>query len=158
MRLPHLPSPSDRAMRVLGVILLVLVLLNSVLGTGPSWTLLALPVILLPYALLLLGLVWLVAALGVYLRDLAQLIGPLVMVTMFLGPVFYPREAMPAAAQPWLAINPITIPVEQARRVLFEAQWPQWEVLAQYSLVAVAMYLFGLWAFAKLKKGFADVL
>jgi lipopolysaccharide transport system permease protein len=138
--------------------LLVLVVLNSVLGTGPSWTLLALPVILLPYALLLLGLVWLVAALGVYLRDLAQLIGPLVMVTMFLGPVFYPREAMPAAAQPWLAINPITIPVEQARRVLFEAQWPQWEVLAQYSLVAVAVYLFGLWAFTKLKKGFADVL
>ena len=34
------------------------------------------------------------------LRDLAQLIGPLVMITMFLGPVFYPREAMPAAAQP----------------------------------------------------------
>ena len=96
--------------------------------------------------------------LGVYLRDLAQLIGPLVMITMFLGPVFYPREAMPAAAQPWLAINPITIPVEQARRVLFEAQWPQWEVLAQYSLVAVAVYLFGLWAFTKLKKGFADVL
>jgi lipopolysaccharide transport system permease protein len=138
--------------------LLVLVVLNSVLGTGPSWTLLALPALLLPYALLLLGLVWLVAALGVYLRDLAQIIGPVVMITMFLGPVFYPREAMPAAAQPWLAINPITIPVEQTRRVLFEAQWPQWEVLAQYSLVAVAVYLFGLWAFTKLKKGFADVL
>ena len=93
-----------------------------------------------------------------YLRDLAQLIGPLVMMTMFLGPVFYPRQAMPAAAQPWLAINPITIPVEQTRRVLFEAQWPQWEVLAQYSLLAAAVYLFGLWAFTKLKKGFADVL
>ena len=138
--------------------LLVLILLNGVLGTGLSWPLLALPVILLPYALLLLGLVWLVAALGVYLRDLAQLIGPLVMMTMFLGPVFYPRQAMPAAAQPWLAINPITIPVEQTRRVLFEAQWPQWEVLAQYSLLAAAVYLFGLWAFTKLKKGFADVL
>ena len=63
-----------------------------------------------------------------------------------------------AAAQPWLAFNPITIPVEQTRRVLFEAQWPQWEVLAQYSLLAAVVYLFGLWAFTKLKKGFADVL
>ena len=138
--------------------LLVLIALNAALGTGLSWALLALPAILLPYALLLLGLTWLVAALGVYLRDLAQLIGPLVMMTMFLGPVFYPREAMPAAAQPWLAANPITIPVEQVRRVLFEAQWPQWDILAQYSLVAAAVYLFGLWAFSKLKKGFADVL
>ena len=138
--------------------LLVLVALNGALGTGVSWPQLALPVILLPYAMLLLGLAWLIAALGVYLRDLAQLIGPLVMITMFLGPVFYPREAMPALAQPWLALNPITIPVEQARRVLFEAQWPQWEVLAQYALVAVVVYALGLWVFTKLKKGFADVL
>ena len=141
-----------------GMALLVLVALNGAFGTGWAWSLLALPAILLPYALLLMGLVWLVAALGVYLRDLAQLIGPMIMMTMFLGPVFYPREAMPAAVQPWLVLNPITIPVEQTRRVLFEAQWPQWDVLAQYSLVAAAVYLFGLWTFSKLKKGFADVL
>jgi len=138
--------------------LLVLVALNGAWGSGLAWPQLALPLILLPYAVLLLGMVWLVAALGVYLRDLAQLIGPVVMMTMFLGPVFYPREAMPPAAQAWLVLNPITVPVEQARRVLFEARWPQWDVVAQYSLVAVAAYLFGLWAFTKLKKGFADVL
>ena len=138
--------------------LLVLVALDGVFGTGFSWSMLAIPLVLLPYVLLLTGLCWLVAALGVFLRDLNQLVGPLVMVCMFLGPVFYPRQAMPEAAQPWLALNPITVPVEQLRRVLFDAQWPQWEVLAQYSLVAIAAYLFGLWSFSRLKKGFADVL
>ena len=138
--------------------LVVLVVLDGVFGTGFSWTMLALPLVLIPYALLLLGLAWLVSALGVFLRDLTQMVGPLVMVCMFLGPVFYPREAMPAAAQQWLVLNPITVPVEQVRRVLFEAQWPQWYVVAQYSLIAVAVYLFGLWAFSRLKKGFADVL
>ena len=138
--------------------LVVLVVLNGALGTGVAWTLLALPVIFLPYGLMLMGLIWLIAAFGVYLRDLTQLIGPLVMITMFLGPVFYPRSAMPAAAQPWLVLNPITVPVEQVRRVVFESQWPQWDVLAQYALVALAVYLLGLWVFAKLKKGFADVL
>ena len=138
--------------------LVVLVVLNGLLGTGVAWTLLALPVIFLPYALMLMGLIWLIAAFGVYLRDLAQLIGPLVMIAMFLGPVFYPRSAMPAAAQAWLLLNPITVPVEQVRRVVFESQWPQWDVLAQYALVALAAYLLGLWVFAKLKKGFADVL
>ena len=138
--------------------LLVLILLNAALGTVLSPTLLALPLVLVPYALLLLGIAWILAALGVYLRDLAQVIGPLVMASMFLGPVFYPREAMPAAIQPWLAWNPITVPVEQVRRVLFEAQWPQWDILAQYALVAIGVYLLGLWAFDRLKKGFADVL
>ena len=47
---------------------------------------------------------------------------------------------------------------EQARRVVFEGLWPQWGVLAQYALAAVAVYLFGLWAFGRLKKGFADVI
>jgi lipopolysaccharide transport system permease protein len=138
--------------------LLLLILLDGLFGTGFGFPQLALPLVLAPFALLLLGLCWLLAGLGVYLRDLAQLVGPFIMVTMFLGPVFYPRAAMPAAAQPWLALNPITIPVEQVRRVLFDGLWPEWGVLAQYSLVAVAVYLFGLWAFTKLKKGFADVL
>jgi hypothetical protein len=41
---------------------------------------------------------------------------------------------------------------EQRRRV------QQRPALALYSLASVAVYLFGLWAFATLKKGFADVL
>ncbi len=138
--------------------MVVLILLNALVGTGLAWSLLALPVIVLPFTVLLMGLSWLIAALGVYLRDINQLIGPLIMVTMFLGPVFYPRSAMPAAVQSWLVLNPITIPTEQLRRVLFDAQWPQWDALAQYALVAVVVYVFGLWVFTKLKKGFADVL
>lgn len=138
--------------------LAVMVVLNGVLGTGFAWTLLALPVIFLPYVLLLMGLIWLVAALGVYLRDLVQIVLPLVMVMMFLGPVFYPRSAMPVPVQPWLVWNPITIPVEQVRRVVFEAQWPDWSALLQYAAVAVLVYLFGLLVFRALKRGFADVL
>ena len=44
--------------------LVVLVLLDGIFGTGFSWTMLALPLILLPHALLLLGLAWLVSALS----------------------------------------------------------------------------------------------
>lgn len=136
----------------------VLVCLNGLLGTGIGWTLLALPLILAPFALLLLGLSWIIAALGVYLRDINQLVGPLVMVAMFMGPVFYPRAAMPARAQQWLALNPITVPIEQFRRILFDGLWPQWDALAHYAGVAIAVFLAGLWVFEKLKKGFADVL
>lgn len=138
--------------------LLLLILVNGLWGSGFSLPQLALPLILAPFSLLLLGLVWLFAALGVYVRDLLQLVGPLVMVLMFLGPVFFPRSAMPESLRPWLALNPITVPIEQVRRVVFDGLWPDWSSLALYALVAIAVYLFGLWVFTMLKKGFADVL
>jgi len=140
------------------IALALLIVVNGLWGSGFALSQLSVPLVVLPYAVLLMGLVWAFAALGVYLRDMAQLVGPLVMVTMFLGPVFFPRSAMPAALQPWLLLNPVTVPIEQVRAALFEAQWPDWSVLAQYWLVAVAVYLLGLWVFATLKRGFADVI
>lgn len=142
----------------MGIAFVLMVVVNGLWGSGFSLAQLSLPLVVLPYAVMMLGLTWLFAAFGVYVRDLAQLVGPLIMMTMFLGPIFFPRSAMPLALQPWLALNPITIPIEQLRAVLFTGQWPDWASLAQYSLVAVVVYLFGLWVFASLKKGFADVI
>jgi lipopolysaccharide transport system permease protein len=76
---------------------------------------------------------------------------------MFLGPAFHPRSAMPQAAPPWLVLNPGMVSTG-LRRVSLDAQWPQRDALAHYALAAVATYLSGLWVFAKLKKGFVDVL
>lgn len=146
------------AMFHFGLGLAVLLLVNGAVGTGFAWPQVSLPLLLAPFCLLLLGLTWMVAALGVYIRDLSQLMGPVVTVLMFLAPVFYPRAALPAALQPWLALNPITIPIEQFRRVLFEGQWPDWSSLGQYSCVAVIVGMLGLWVFSTLRKGFADVL
>lgn len=146
------------AMFHVGLGVLVLVLINGVAGTGLAWSQLSLPVLLAPFCLLLLGLAWLAAAFGVYIRDLNQLMGPLVTVMMFLAPVFYPRSALPGEMQPWLALNPITIPIEQFRRVVFEGLWPDWSSLGQYSGAAILVCMLGLWAFSTLRKGFADVL
>lgn len=141
-----------------GLALLVLLGINGLFGSGFALAQLALPLILLPFCLLLVGLSLLLGALGVYARDLSQVVAPLVLMMMFLGPVFYPRSALPEPLQPWLALNPITIPIEQFRRVLFEGAWPDWVVLAQYSLAAIVVYLFGWKVFDSLRKGFADVL
>ena len=140
----------------IGIALLVLV--NAVWGTGLGVAQLALPLIVLPLAFVVLGLVWVLAALGVYVRDLAQGIGPVLTVLMFLGPVFYPRSAMPAAVQGWLLLNPVTVPVEQARRVLFEHAWPDWGMLGGYALVSIVLFVAGRYVFHLLRNGFADVL
>ncbi|GAB6195027.1 ABC transporter permease [Lysobacter xanthus] len=139
-----------------GIALLVVV--NAIWGAGLDPSQLALPLILLPLAAAVLGLVWILAALGVYVRDLAQAIGPMLMMLMFLGPVFYPRSAMPARMQDWLLLNPVTIPIEQARRVLFDHAWPDWGMLAGYMLASVLLFVAGRRVFHVLRSGFADVL
>lgn len=118
----------------------------------------ALPLIVLPYVLVVLGVTWILAALGVYLRDIAQVTGLLTMLLMFLSPVLYPVSALPEPYRAWLWFNPLTLPLEETRGVLIAGHWPEWGALALYTLAATAIACAGYWWFQKTRKGFADVV
>jgi lipopolysaccharide transport system permease protein len=138
---------------------LVLLLAVMALAMPPvPLTALWLPVIVLPYVLYLVGLGWAFSAVGVYLRDLGHFMGTLVSLLLFLSPVFYARDKAPGGMGHWLLYTPLTVPVEQTRRVLFQALPPQPYVLACYALGGVVVYLLGLLAFQKLRRGFSDVM
>lgn len=121
-------------------------------------TLLALPLVIAAFLPLLLGLSWLLAALGVFLRDIGQLIGMVMTALMFLSPVFYPAESLPERWRPLLSFNPLTLPIEQLRRVMLDGLWPDWGSLALYAAVALLTGWLGARGFAATRKGFADVL
>ncbi len=125
---------------------------------GLSLSILALPLVLLPYLLMLTGLAWLFSAIGVYFRDLAQTVALIVAVLQFVSPVFYPVEAVPDAWRGWLSLSPLTLPIEQLRNILLDGVWPEWISLASYSLLALGCALGGLAVFSLLRRGFADVL
>jgi lipopolysaccharide transport system permease protein len=116
------------------------------------------PVIVAPYLLYLLGLGWALSAVGVYLRDLGQFMGTMVSMLLFLSPVFYPRSHAPAGLGKWLILNPLTIPVEQVRRALFDGLAPQPLTLLVYTACGVVTYIVGLAVFQKLRRGFSDVM
>ncbi len=136
---------------------LLLVVVAFVMPPVP-WTTLWLPVIVAPYMLYLIGLGWALSAVGVYLRDLSQFMGTFVSVLMFISPVFYERSKAPAGLDRWMLLNPLTIPVEQVRRVLFQHLPPQGLVMAQYAAGSVVVYVLGLLVFQKLRRGFSDVM
>ncbi|WP_223879013.1 ABC transporter permease [Chitinimonas arctica] len=125
---------------------------------GLAVTALALPLVLLPLLLLLLGLAWMLAALGVYLRDIGQAIGLLVTVLQFLSPVFYPASAVPDAFRAVMVWSPLTMPIEMIRRILLDGLWPDWLALGGYFAVSALVAVLGFCLFARLRKGFADVL
>ena len=137
---------------------LVLLVVRALLVQSIPWTAVLFPLVIAPYALMLLGLTSLLSALGVYVRDIAQVMGIVTSALMFLAPIFYPITAIPEPYRPLLYLNPVTWVVEQSRAVLIAGVPPDWVGFGWYSLAAVAMAWFGFWCFQRSRAGFADVL
>jgi lipopolysaccharide transport system permease protein len=125
---------------------------------GVPVTALLLPIVIVPFAALTLGLCWFLASLGVYFRDIGQFIGTFMTGLMFLSPLFFPSIALPVWIRPWVMLNPTSLPIEQTRKVLVWGGTPDWVGLALYGAVASAIAVAGYAWFQKTRKGFADVL
>jgi lipopolysaccharide transport system permease protein len=138
----------------LGVLLVFYVLVSASL----HWTIIFVPLVILPLLLTILGISWFLASFGVFLRDVTQTIGLLVTVLMFLSPIFYPLSAIPPKYQVFIYMNPLTFIIEQMRNVLIWGKLPSWPGLCVVMLVGILAAWLGLVWFQKTRKGFADVL
>jgi lipopolysaccharide transport system permease protein len=137
-----------------GTLLVVLALAR---GTLPI-TALALPLVLLPFLPVLLGLGWFLSAVGVFVRDISALMGMLVSLIMFLSPVFYSVSSLDPEIRFWMQLNPLSLIIEQVRAVLLMGQWPDWSALGLYGLLASAFAAAGATFFQLTRRGFSDVL
>ena len=138
----------------LAVLLIAFALFNGYL----HWTIIFVPVVLLPLVILTLGVAWIFASLGVFLRDVGQTVGIITTVMLFLAPIFYPVTALPEEVRPLIMANPLTFIIEEARGVVILGRMPEWTGLGIYTLAATAVAWAGFAWFQKTRKGFADVL
>jgi lipopolysaccharide transport system permease protein len=126
-------------------------------GTLP-WTLMLVPVAVIPLALFTIGLALFLASLGVFIRDIGNLVSVLTTTLLFLSPVFYPLSKLPEPLQPYLILNPLAPIVDNFRRVTYDGllpDWPSWlAVTAISGLLAAAGFAW----FVRSKNAFADVL
>ncbi len=141
-----------------GISLAVLLVFLAVVGHAVSWTILLLPLVVLPLLVLIMGLSWLLASIGVFVRDVGQFVGMVMTVLMFMSPIFYPASALPESVRGYLFLNPMTFVIEQTRDVVIWGKLPDWGGLAIYSTFALLVAWAGLVWFEKTRKGFADVL
>jgi lipopolysaccharide transport system permease protein len=146
------------ALTHLGVALILLLVFGAWEQGGLPATVLALPLVWLPLLPLCVGLGWLLAAVGTYVRDVNQVLGLLVSLLMFLSPIFFPLEALPAAVRPWMFLNPLALTITQTREVLLNGHWPNWLSLAIHLIACCAIAVVGAAFFKAARKGFADVV
>jgi lipopolysaccharide transport system permease protein len=121
-------------------------------------TILWLPALLIPQLLFTLGAAWLVASLGVFWRDIAQGITLVLMAWMYLTPIIYPESIVPERYRPFIYANPFTSLVRSYRRIFLEGLAPDWWSLLYFTILAVIIFVFGYWWFAKSRRNFADVI
>lgn len=139
-----------------GLIILVLPTLYF-LGKIPLTTLLV-PIPLFSLMLFTAGVGWFLGSLGVFFRDLGQFTSSLAQILLFTAPICYPATMVPASFRWLLDINPLTIPVESIRSMIFFGQLGNFKSIVIYAgiswFVALAGYLF----FVRTKAGFADAI
>jgi lipopolysaccharide transport system permease protein len=141
------------------IITLIIVLIAAIITNG--WiplTVLLLPIVILPYVVLITGIVLFVSSIGVYIRDMSQITGVVTTLALFLAPIFYPLSAVPEHYRFLLYLNPVTVIVENAREVTLYGHEPYWPALLIYTLVACVIFWLGYCWFQKSRNGFADVI
>lgn len=154
--LPVAQALSAMATQMFG--LLALIIAGVIVQHQLHVTILWLPALLIPQLVFTLGAAWLVASLGVFLRDIAQGIGLVLMAWMYLTPIIYPESIVPERYRPFINANPFTALVRSYRRIVLEGLAPDWPSLLYFTVLAVLLFVFGYWWFAKSRRNFADVI
>jgi lipopolysaccharide transport system permease protein len=142
-----------------GLISLSILLVGELLIIGNiPWTVIFIPIVLLPLLLLTLGLSWFFASLGTFLRDVGHFIGIAIQALLFMSPVFYPQTSIPERIRFLYNLNPITHIVEDMRRIIIWGQLPDWHWTLINLIVGLVIAILGYAWFEKTRGGFADVI
>lgn len=129
-------------------------------GTLPL-TILLTPLLIVPFALFILGVVWFLMALGAFTRDVAHIMASVVPMLMFATPVFYRLEQIdqmsPSTAR-WLRLNIVGDYIEMFRSIALDGHLPN--ILGYLVVVAVsyAVFVGGYQFFMRYKSVIVDVI
>lgn len=136
---------------------LLLVFLGVFTGGVPAGALM-LPLVLVPFLLMTAGLSWLLAAVGTYVRDLPHAIQALAPIIMFISPIFYSVQQVPAPFATLYYANPLTFVLESVRGLLFFDTAPSAAGLLVFAAASLLVFAAGYAFFQRARPGFADVV
>jgi ABC-2 type transport system permease protein len=139
----------------LGALMILVVLLEHQL----KWTMILLPLVVLPQLLFLSGLSYLITVAGAYMPDLNESLRSLVRASFFVTPIIWPADRVEGKPLEFVVdYNPLAYLVGAYRDVILNGEIPDLTSLLWFSLLAAALCLVGLLLFARVKRQFADLI
>lgn len=136
---------------------LVAVVAALAYGFDPTWKILLLPVLFALTITTILGAGLWLSALNVKYRDIVLVIPFITQVGLFLTPVVYPFNLVPANLQAVYVINPIVGIMELYRWILLPIELPI-GLLGISVATSIVLFVTGAMYFQRAEQSFADVI
>ncbi len=141
------------------VISLGVLIVFQLIATGSlPWTMLLLPLIMIPFIAFLVGMSWFLCAIGAFTRDAGYLMINIVPLFMFATPVFYHQSIFGSPGDTLIYINALTGYVDVMRDIMLVGKLPNWQVYAWTLFTSVFTFYFGYWFFDRYRNVIVDVL
>ena len=137
-------------------IIVILALLISGVGIGPS--ILVLPLIILIQYILQLGISFILSSITVYVRDVEYLINLFMMIIFYMSPIVYSADMIPAKFLPLFKLNPMFHIINYYREILYYKQIPDIAEVMLLLATCIVILIIGYLIFRKLEKRFAEEL
>lgn len=132
--------------------LLIIAAVENIPITG---NLIFLPVAMLLVAIFALGLGLLISTFAIYFPDIAEMYQVVLIGWMYLTPIIYPIDIVPARIQSLLKLNPMYYFVQMMRAPIYDGTLPSLHILKISTLIAVITLMLGWIVFSIKSDDFA---
>ena len=123
---------------------------------GPS--IILLPILIVGQALITIGLLFFFSTINVFYRDFGQLETYLVILLLYLTPIFYQIQAVPEPYRKFILASPIAALVISYHDILFFGRFPAASSIAYVFGVGIALCLLGYAFFNRYRESFGELL
>jgi lipopolysaccharide transport system permease protein len=137
---------------VVGVIIMI------VYGISLPWTFLLWPVLMIPLAILTLGVSLILATLNVRYRDIKYAIPFLLQMWLFLTPIIYPTSIIPEKYRFLSLLNPMSGLIDAFRALALPDRPLVWSTLGISVGSSILILIVGLVYFRRAERDFADII
>lgn len=137
---------------------IVLLMIMVFFGVSPTTNIIWLPFFLLLALITSLGVSFWFSAMNAQFRDVRYIVPFLLQAWLFLTPVAYPSSLL---SEPWrtlYGLNPMAGVVEGFRWALLDTNTAPGPITLVSAVVALLVFITGLYYFRRMEKTFADVL
>jgi len=135
---------------------IVLVVFFIIFKTPITVNILWLPMILVIQLIFTMGLSLILATFNLFYRDIQYLLNLILMVWMYLTPIMYPVEMLPAKYRLIFTLNPMAVIINAYRQVMLSGAGPNLNSLGLAFIMSVGVFLIGFLIFKKFEGEFAD--
>jgi len=151
---------STIASRIIDLILLSLTLIVFlfIYHVEPKASFLFIPLIFFVQLILVIGISLILSATNVFFRDVENMLVVILTAWMYLTPIFYPPELIPAKIRFLFGLNPMVGIINAYRNAIFYGVPPPLASFGFSIVISLIFLVAGIMIFRKLSRSFSDVI